>query len=131
VHINDVSAAREIHKVGGRFMKSPWYGTLVPPGVRNVFSVTDPEYHGAIRRLLAAPIADSSLKCFEPVFTERVRLATDRIGEELQADGVSDVFKWWSFLATDIIGELTFGDSFRTLEYGKVRSYGRGLLRSF
>lgn len=39
---------------------------------------------------------------------------------ELTDHGVTDVFKWWLFMATDIIGELTFGDSFRMLEIGKV-----------
>jgi hypothetical protein len=33
---------------------------------------------------------------------------------------VADVFKWWLFMATDIIGELSFGESFRMLEAGKV-----------
>jgi hypothetical protein len=89
--------------------------------VSNLFTAIDPGYHGTIRRLLAASIADSSLKTFEPIFTDRICLATDRIAEELEAHGVSDVFKWWSFLATDIIGELSFGESFRTLEQGKVR----------
>ena len=39
---------------------------------------------------------------------------------DLTAHGATDVFKWWLFMATDIIGELTFGDSFRMLEIGKV-----------
>lgn len=39
---------------------------------------------------------------------------------ELETRGVADVFKWWFFMATDIIGELSFGESFRILEMGKV-----------
>lgn len=38
----------------------------------------------------------------------------------MEARGAADVFKWWFFMATDIIGELTFGESFRTLEHGQV-----------
>lgn len=34
--------------------------------------------------------------------------------------GAVDVYKWWMFMATDVIGELSFGESFRMLEYGKV-----------
>jgi hypothetical protein len=33
---------------------------------------------------------------------------------------VSDVFKWNLFLATDVIGELAFGESFRMLQFGKA-----------
>lgn len=36
--------------------------------------------------------------------------------------GVADVFKWWMFMATDIIGELSFGRSFDMLEIKKVKS---------
>lgn len=47
-------------------------------------------------------------------------MAVNKITMDLTAHGVTDVFKWWLFMATDIIGELTFGDSFRMLEIGKV-----------
>ncbi|KAL9093047.1 MAG: hypothetical protein Q9165_004185 [Trypethelium subeluteriae] len=43
--------------------------------------------------------------------------------EESKTRGIADVYKWWIFLATDVIGELSFGDSFRMLEQGKVRSF--------
>lgn len=42
------------------------------------------------------------------------------MSEEMKSRGVADVFKWWTFMATDIIGELSFGESFRMLEHGKV-----------
>lgn len=42
------------------------------------------------------------------------------MGEEIQTRGATDVFKWWLFMATDIIGELSFGESFRMLEAGEV-----------
>ena len=56
----------------------------------------------------------------EPIIANRIRTAVDKITMELTDHGVTDVFKWWLFMATDIIGELTFGDSFRMLEIGKV-----------
>ncbi|KAJ5514962.1 hypothetical protein N7463_004514 [Penicillium fimorum] len=42
---------------------------------------------------------------------------------DLMASGFTDVFKWWLFMATDIIGEPTFGESFRMLETGKKNQY--------
>lgn len=47
-------------------------------------------------------------------------MAVDRIAEEMGKRGVADVFKWWLFMATDVIGELSFGESFRMLEAGEV-----------
>lgn len=47
-------------------------------------------------------------------------MAVDGITRELKTRGASDVFKWWLFFATDVIGELTFGESFQMLEAGEV-----------
>jgi hypothetical protein len=52
----------------------------------------------------------------EPIIADKARLAVSRAGEEMQERGVADVFKWWLFMATDIIGELSFGKSFEMLE---------------
>lgn len=46
----------------------------------------------------------------------------ERMGEEMKSRGAADIFKWFLFMATDVIGELTFGESFRMLELGEVRS---------
>ncbi len=43
----------------------------------------------------------------------------------MKSRGVADVFKWWTFMATDVIGELSFGESFRMLEHGKVSLLSR------
>jgi hypothetical protein len=56
----------------------------------------------------------------EGIVSERVDLAVKRIGEEIKERGCADVMKWWMFLTTDVIGELTFGESFRMLDIGKV-----------
>ena len=53
---------------------------------------------------------------------EKVELAIQKIGEEMERDGKVDLVKWLFFLATDISGHLMFGESFRTLEEGKVSS---------
>lgn len=60
---------------------------------------------------------------YEPVVADRIHLCMQRMGEEMKSRGVADVFKWWTFLATDTVGELSFGESFRMLEYGKVCSF--------
>ncbi|KAL4860587.1 hypothetical protein BDV12DRAFT_181357 [Aspergillus spectabilis] len=123
VDICDVEAVKEIHKTGGRFLKSAFYQTLTPPGTENVFSTRDPAFHATHRRLLAAPISDSSLTVFETIITSKIRLAVNRMAEEMASRGAMDVFKWWLFMATDVIGELSFGESFRMLESGKKNQY--------
>ena len=58
----------------------------------------------------------------------KASLAVQKIGEEMKTRGAADVLKWWLFFSTDVIGELTFGDSFRMLEIGQV---GRPLFNLF
>ena len=65
-------------------------------------------------------MSEASLKSVEAVVQERAELAVQKIGEETEKEGKADVMKWWMFFSTDVIGELTFGDSFRMLEQGKV-----------
>lgn len=122
VDICDISAVKEIHRTNSRFLKSDWYRKLVANGFETMFTTTDPHFHSARRRLLASPISDSSLTRMEPIILSRVHMAIDRITEEMEKRGAADVFKWWLFMATDVIGELSFGESFRMLEAGEVIS---------
>ena len=66
------------------------------------------------------PLSESALKAVEPIVRSKAALAVQRIEEENQARGAADVFKWFLFYSTDVIGELSFGESFRMLEIGKV-----------
>lgn len=45
----------------------------------------------------------------------------------MERRGAADVIKWFLFMATDVIGELSFGDSFRTLEIGEHSEYTKDL----
>lgn len=65
-------------------------------------------------------MSESSLKQFTPQIESKVDLVMMRMREEMKSRGAVDVWKWWMFMATDIIGELTFGESFKTLEQGQV-----------
>ena len=122
VDIAHVGAAKEIHKVGGRYLKAGFYTHIGHRSAKTLFSTTDPKFHAVRRRLLSSPMSESSLAQFEPIVADRVRLCMTRMSEEMKSRGVADVFKWWTFFATDTIGELSFGESFRMLEYGKVNS---------
>ncbi|KAE8349885.1 cytochrome P450 [Aspergillus coremiiformis] len=123
VDVSDISGAREVHRIGSGFLKSPWYSLLNRKDTQSIFTTTDPKFHNAHRRLLSSPMSESSLKSMEPLIDSRVRLAIQKMQDEMNTRGVADVYKWWFFMATDIIGELTFGDSFRMLEQGKKNQY--------
>ncbi|KAI2786849.1 Cytochrome monooxygenase [Penicillium oxalicum] len=123
VDICDVNAAREIHKINSPFLKSKWYRVLVAGGHETTFSTLDRKFHAQRRKLLATPISESSLSKMEPIVLSRVQTTIDRMVEEMTSRKVADVFKWWLFMATDIIGELSFGESFRMLEAREKTQY--------
>jgi cytochrome P450 len=118
-----MSAVKEIYTVKETYAKSEFYTRLTAPTNKNVFAVTNIDLHRRYRRLLSAAMSETSLKSMYPTIEANVNLAIQRIGEELQKRGAADVFKWWLFLATDIIGELSFGESFRMLEKKQKNQY--------
>jgi len=136
VAINDISAVRQIHRVGGRYLKSGFYTHIGHRSAKTLFSSTDPKHHAVRRRLLSAPMSEQSLALYEPVVVDRVGLCISQMSAELKARELMDIFKWWTFFATDVIGELSFGRSFQMLEHGQVsycssRPAARLLTRTF
>lgn len=120
--MSEISAVRSIHSVKAGYLKSPFYLKLTGRAQPSVFSATDVEFHRRHRRLLSMPLSESALKTVEPTVRSKASLAVQRIGEEMTGRGTADVFKWFLFYSTDVIGELSFGESFRMLEIGKVSS---------
>ncbi|KAJ4418349.1 hypothetical protein N0V82_005630 [Gnomoniopsis sp. IMI 355080] len=129
VDVTDLPSIKAIHTVKATYIKSPkFYRALSAPGVESVFSTTDIQTHRRHRKLLSGGFSESSLKSYLPIVEQRVNLAVERIGQEMKSSReAGDVFKWWLFMATDVIGELTFGESFRMLELGEKNDYSRNL----
>ena len=123
VDISDLSATKEIYSIKEVYRKDPFYTRFVPKGFENVFSVNDTDLHRRYRRLLSNPMSESSLKTVYRVIEAKVDFTIRRMHEEMETRGAADVFKWWMFMATDIIGELSFGESFRMLEQKKKNQY--------
>ncbi|GLA17559.1 orf2 [Aspergillus niger] len=110
VDICDLPAVREIHRVRGGYLKSEWYKSLTPPGVTSLLTLIEPAQYSEWRRLLAGPLSDTSLGKVEPMVTNHVHATIDRIASDLQSQGVSDLYKWWTYMATDVVSELSFGE---------------------
>ncbi|KAM0217610.1 hypothetical protein ACHAQD_007353 [Fusarium lateritium] len=123
IAISDLEAFSTIHKIGGGFLKSAWYDGITPNREPGIFVMRDPHQHAARRRLFARAFSVSSLLAnWEPVIRGKTELAVRKIKEDAKSAG-ADVFKWWTLMATDMIAELSFGESFRMLELGKQTPY--------
>lgn len=121
VNVTSIEALKTIYGPRETFRKSQFYRLLAVPGQQGLFNTIDVEFHRRHRRLLAGPMAESSLWSMLPIVEARLVLTIARMKQEMASRGAADVFKWWLFMATDVIGELTFGDSFRMLELGHAR----------
>ncbi|KAJ2985423.1 hypothetical protein NUW58_g5537 [Xylaria curta] len=122
VYIADLEAVQRVYKIKNEFPKSHWYLDFVP-FTQSVFNTQDIALHRRFRKLLSSPLSESGLKTFVPQIDHKVNLTIQRMEEEWKARGATDIYKWWLFMTTDVIGELSFGESFRMLESGKMNQY--------
>lgn len=119
VDVADIGAVKRIHRVKTDFHKTDAYKG-VGINKENVVSTQNIELHRRHRKLLAQPISENGLKAMHPQIEQKVRLAIEKMTQEMKTRGAVDVYKWWLFMATDVIGQLTFDESFHALERGKV-----------
>ena len=104
------------------FLKGTFYEPM-PGEARNLLSESDPATHSLMRRNLSHGFSAAALKSQEDLVQKFVDLFIFQINgrktpeEEPQS---VDAVKWFNFLTFDIIGELAFGDTFGSLEEGKL-----------
>ncbi|KAI0458840.1 cytochrome P450 [Xylaria acuta] len=122
VDVTDLATVKKIHRVKADFVKTDFYKGL-GYAKENIVGTRDIDFHRRHRKLLSQAMSESSLKTMLPQIEEKVRLAIEKMGEEMKTRKVVDVYKWWMFMTTDIIGQLTFGESFHALEKGKANTY--------
>lgn len=126
VSVTSIEAVKKIYNARETYRKTPWYGDLSFTS-ENLFNTSRVELHRRLRRLLSGSMSETSLQMAVPQVQSKIDLAMKRIGKEMDRRGAADVIKWFLFMATDIIGELSFGDSFRTLKIGEKSGYTKDL----
>jgi len=127
VAVSDVEGFRQIHAVSSKFKKDIWYEKLTNFPRLSVFTMREPKMHAQRRKLFARGFSKSYLReHWESVVKDRCRLAVEKIKADAET-GNADMLKWWTFMATDIVGRLGFGESFGMLELGHKTEYIRVL----
>ncbi|KAI8951619.1 putative P450 monooxygenase [Xylaria longipes] len=86
----------------------------------------DPTYHAHLRRLLAPGFSDAALRKQEAVIQEYLTIFMSKLeGESQDGDGCVDVVLWFKFFVFDVIGYLTYGESFDCLSSNKLHTWVR------
>ncbi|KAJ5725053.1 uncharacterized protein N7483_006410 [Penicillium malachiteum] len=131
VSFSDVNSHRTLHSIGSQFLRTEWYKTFTnsegkhdSPGL---FAMTDPREHGNRKRLFSQQLSNSSIMSKETLIRAKITMAVDKFSRDAHVNGFADIMKWWTFLATDVIAELSFGESFGLLETGEKTGYVRDL----
>ncbi|KAI0379847.1 cytochrome P450 [Hypomontagnella monticulosa] len=84
----------------------------------------DRHYHGHIRKLLAHGFSDKSLREQEAVIQEYVNVLMQRLHEVSQGGSMPvDIASWYNFMTFDLIGFLTFGESFHCLTSSRIHKW--------
>jgi hypothetical protein len=81
----------------------------------------DREAHAHLRRLISYALSDHALKESEEYAVSRIRAFCEYIGDS-QSGGWTkgrNMTDWANMLTVDILGELSFGASFGSLEAGE------------
>lgn len=88
-----------------------------------VFAMTDIKEHAARRRLFSQQFSNSSILSKESIIRAKINMAVQKFARGAHVNGIADIMKWWTLLATDVIAELSFGESFGLLEQEQKTRY--------
>ena len=115
---SSATSFKEIYgHVPGRkpFLKSDYYEPM-PGQMRTLVSASDPAHHAAMRKTMSHGFSASALTAQE----YRVHHYVDQLLIQIRksAGETMDMVQWYNWTAFDIIGELSFGESFGAVESG-------------
>ncbi|KAL7274983.1 hypothetical protein RUND412_002096 [Rhizina undulata] len=128
VAISHLPTVREIYSISSKFIKGDWYDRLITGPIKNVFNMRDPAAHRQRRSLLAHGFTNTALANMEPLILSKVKMAVAKIKRDAADKKIpTDVLKWWTLMATDVIGELAFGECFHALEIEEKTPYVKNL----
>lgn len=86
---------------------------------RSVGTEVDPVIHQKIRKLLAPGFSASALKRQEDVVLHYIDLLVEQVKIHGSNPSGMDMIDWFTWLAFDVVVDLAFGDSFRSVENGE------------
>lgn len=133
VAVSSLAGFKAVHKIGGGFTKSAWYGFIGPTeknyGPAGLFQELDPHKHAQTRKMFSRGFSTASLRAeWEDMVRSKVAKAVEGMAREAKdRNGIADVRRWWTLMASDVVSELMFGESLGGLDTQEV---GHVALRS-
>ncbi|KAK0642473.1 Cytochrome P450 monooxygenase rdc4 [Lasiodiplodia hormozganensis] len=88
------------------------------------------EDHSRMRRVFSHAFSDKALREQEPLIQRYIGMLMQRFGEKARAGVDVDLVRYYNFTTFDIIGDLTFGESFGCLETDDYHALVSGVFAS-
>jgi cytochrome P450 len=79
--------------------------------------------HAVFRKMLATSFSDRNMREQEPIIKSYVDLLVMRLRENSQKLGALDLMLWYNWTTFDVIGDLSFGESFHCLEESRSHPF--------
>lgn len=93
--------------------KSPVYGLAQLNSKGNVFDTVDIDEHRRKRKIISQPIAERSMREYEPVMSEQVDTFVDQVAASARNSEPVNMTKRCMWLGGDVAGDLGFGYPFK------------------
>jgi cytochrome P450 len=110
--------------------RDPYMYQVSPQDVHSILTVPGAEDHSRYRRVLNYAFSNRSLVQQEPLILQHVRLFISKL-HQLSRKGPVDMFAWYSFVVSDIISDLSIGESFGCLQAAQYHPWVTLLSGSF
>lgn len=102
------------------FLKSNFYDAgAFSPQAHSIITERDPIRHAKQKKYVSAAFSDKALKSQEGLINEVVDKFIKQLGVHASGEQGANLVTWFSLATFDIIGSLSFGESFGGVESGK------------
>ncbi|RHZ46023.1 cytochrome P450 [Aspergillus thermomutatus] len=112
------NAIKTVYGPGTKFEKGMFYsrGPKEKQLLVNLASTTDKLVHARKRRIISHAMSEAAIRSYEPTILEKTRLFCQQVSDPGTFEGpYKNMSRWFSFLTYDIMGELTFSQSYDML----------------
>ncbi|KAH0433704.1 cytochrome p450 monooxygenase [Colletotrichum camelliae] len=128
VSVVSVDGHRKIYSVSSRCTKHEWYLKFGGHPYPGLFTMTDHQEHAQRRKMFARAFSKSQLRVqWEDTIRAIAKKAVHGIANDLKENEKADVLNWWTFMTSDISGELMFGESWDMLGKAKKNEFIRSV----
>ncbi|KEF62905.1 uncharacterized protein A1O9_00879 [Exophiala aquamarina CBS 119918] len=109
-----------IYELGGKYLKSAYYNPLNPPirEQQNIFAIRDNDWHKEKRRKVAALYSMTSVVSYEEPVDKMTSVCLRKMREFADAGQLVSIPNFMQYYAFDVIGMITFDQSFGMMEHG-------------